>query len=389
MSFTQPSKRIVSIDVLRGIIMVVMALDHARDYFSNYRGNPVDLNHVSNGIFLTRFITHYCAPIFVFLAGTSAFLSLGNRKTKKQLSFFLFTRGLWLILLEVTIIRLGWIFNLDYSFIFLQVFWAIGCSMIVLSVLIFLPLPVIAIFGLTLIIGHNTLDNIHAYTFGGKGFWWNILHEPGLVPYGKKGQLLVLYPLIPWIGVMAMGYCFGFIMQKDIKAKSRLLLYIGAATILLFVIIRSINIYGDPNQWATQPHWWRTVFSFINCEKYPPSLDYLLLTLGPAILVLYFLEKAKNRTTHFFSIFGKVPLFYYILHIFLLHAIGAVIAVASGISLAVYCSNQFFNEFTPQWGYDLLIVYVIWIFSIVILYFPCRWFMKIKMKNKSWWLSYL
>lgn len=381
-------KRIASIDILRGIVMVIMALDHTRDYFSNYYSDPTDLTQASSFMFMTRWITHFCAPAFIFLSGTSAYLSLGRKKTKKEASLFLLTRGLWLILLELTIVRFGWQFNIDYSQVFLQVIWAIGWSMIFLAVFVFLPMRLILFIGLALILGHNTLDSIHAGRFGSHAMWWNLLHEFGLLNF-DGWSLFVLYPLIPWIGVMATGYCFGALFKKEEDIRNKWLYRIGISATVLFILLRLANVYGDPSPWVMQKAWWRTVLSFINCTKYPPSLLYLLMTIGPAITLLPLLEKMQNTAGKIFTVYGRVPMFYYIMHIYLLHTMVLVAAWFMNIPFNYFIDNDKIFAPKPGWGFSLPYVYAWWLLAVCMLYLPCRWFMRVKANNRKWWLSYL
>lgn len=381
--------RVRSVDILRGIVMVLMALDHTRDYFTDFYNNPTDLSVASTGTFLTRWITHFCAPVFVFLAGTSAFLSLSKKKDKKAASFFLFTRGIWLIVLELTIVRFGWLFNLDYSQTIVQVIWAIGWSMIFLAALIHLPFKAILTIGLIMVFGHNALDFIPVDTQTGTGLLWHFLHQSGFIQYGTNGSLFIIYPLIPWIGVMATGYCFGRILQYNEHKRNRLLYRIGGGAILLFIILRATNLYGDPHPWTVQESWHRTVLSFINCEKYPPSLLYLLMTLGPSIMLMPLLERAAANVGRFFTVFGRVPLFYYIAHIYLIHAMALMGAAMLGLPLDYFTDNDLIWVSKPGWGWGLPVVYAVWIAAVLLLYYPSRWFMRVKQQNKQWWLSYL
>lgn len=369
--------------------MVIMALDHARDYFSNYKGNPLDFEHASTALFFTRWITHFCAPVFVFLSGTSAFLSLRKGKTPKDSSILLLTRGLWLIILELTIVRFGWQFNLDYSLIIFQVIWAIGWSMIVLAGLIYLPVPAIATIGLLLICGHNSLDFIHAKNFGDNAVYWDIIHEQGFLHFGNSLNLFVIYPLIPWIGVMATGYCFGAIFLKPETERNKRLYRIGLGAILLFIILRWSNIYGDPHTWSHQSTTFNTFLDFIRCEKYPPSLLYLLMTIGPAITIMPLLEKWNNRIGTFFSVYGKVPMFYYILHIYLLHGMALITGLILNAPLDSFTRNGALFDPNSKWGFSLPIVYASWASSVLLLYYPSKWFMNIKLRRKKWWLSYI
>ncbi len=369
-------KRIDSIDVLRGIVMVIMALDHTRDFFTNIDYDPTDLTKASTALFLTRFITHFCAATFVFLAGTGSFLYLSRGKTKSQAARFLLTRGLWLILLEVTVSRVGWDMVLNFNFITLQVIWAIGVSMIVLSALVYLPVCVIGAIGLLLIFGHDLFDKISPAYFNPTGaLIWEFLHVQTTLNYGGHYHLLIYYPLIPWVGVMAAGYSFGTIFKLEPEKRLKLLRIIGFSAIALFIVIRAFNIYGDPGSWTAQRAWYRTVLSFIDIHKYPPSLDYLLITLGPAILLLSVLEKAQNKITRIFVVYGRVPLFYYILHVYLLHFTAMIVFAVTK------------NDST--YSFPLPIVYAVWISAVFILYFPCKWYMTYKATHKYWWLGYI
>lgn len=381
-------KRINSIDMLRGIIMIIMALDHTRDFFSNFYNDPTDLSVSSTPMFFTRWITHYCAPIFVFLSGVSAYLSLNKGKTTKEASWFLFTRGIWLIILELTVVRLGWQFNFDYSTIFVQVIWALGWSMIFLSLLVFLPMPLILSIGAVMVLLHNTLDTVHAADFGSNAIWWNIFHEFGNAPLGA-GRFMVIYPLVPWIGVMALGYCFGTLFRKPEAERNRWFHIIGSSAIVLFIVLRYTNAYGDMRPWTVQPAWWRTVLSFINCTKYPPSLLYLLMTIGPAILSLPLLERLSGVLARIFTVYGRVPMFYYLLHIYLIHGMAIGVAMIMDLPLYYFTDTSMMFAPKPGWGFSLPMVYVFWLTAVGILYLPCKWFMNIKLNHKKWWLSYL
>jgi uncharacterized membrane protein len=400
--------RLDSIDLLRGLIMAIMALDHVRDFFSNVRFNPTDLEQTNTALFLTRWISHYCAPLFIFLAGTSAFLA-GRRKTRPGLAWFLLSRGLWIILLELTLVRWGWSFNLDYHFVWVQVFWAIGWSMIVLAGLVFLPLPVIAAFGIALIAGHNAFDGIHAANLPSAlsrfDWLWAILHtgESIGVRYPSGGGLpewpRVLsfesarsfegfhfspaYPLVPWIGVMALGYCFGTVFLLPRARRRKWLFGLGALLTLAFVFLRAVNVYGDPHPWSWQADAALTVLSFINCHKYPPSLLYLLMTLGPAIIALACFDHDLGPAAKPLVTFGRVPMFYYLLHVPLIH--GMAVAVA----LARYGPEIRQDHLPQDYGYSLPVVYLVWILVLCILYPPCRWFSSVKQRHRWAWLSYL
>ncbi len=384
-TLTPTKKRIESIDVMRGIVMVIMALDHTRDFFTTTRFNPTDLTQASTALFITRFITHYCAATFVFLAGTGAFLSLSRGKTKGEAARFLLSRGIWLIILEVTLINWGfsmnhgtWQFQMDYSFVFFQVIWVIGICMVILAGLIYLQVEAICIIGLILILGHNAFDSVAPKSLGETGgAFWQFFHVQSMFNYAHGTRhIFILYPIIPWVGVMAVGYSFGTIFKLDAAKRKKLLVTIGCSALLLFVLIRSFNFYGDPDHWIKQGVWYRTILSFINAQKYPPSLDYLLITLGPVMILLAYLEGVKNRVTDTFLVFGRVPLFYYLCHIYLLQ-------------LLAYIAFKITEAEHIAYGFGLPVVYGVWLLAVFILYFPSNWFMKYKQTHKQWWLSYL
>lgn len=389
------STRIESIDILRGLVMVIMALDHARDYFhfGSFYGNPTDLETTTPFLFFTRFITHYCAPVFVFLAGTSAFL-YGSNKTKPQLFKFLFTRGLWLIFLEIVLNNVIWFTDITYSLLVLQVIWAIGLSMVVLSFLIYLPKKVILGIGILLIAGHNLLDNVVMQGSSFKSIIWYILHQDMFLALDSSRMVVFHYPIIPWIGVMALGYVFGslYIKDFDVNIRKKWLLRLGLGAIALFFIIRGLNIYGDLSPWAIQDTSTKTILSFFNITKYPPSLVFILITLGPAILFLYWVEKIKNKITDFFLVFGRVPLLYYFAHVFVLHlfAIIGILIFGGDWQEMILNGQRFMSGNLATYGYSLFVVYVVWISVILLLYPICKKYMIYKANNKDkWWLSYL
>jgi uncharacterized membrane protein len=381
------NKRITSIDILRGIVMVLMALDHTRDFFSNFQHAPTDLEHTNTAMFFTRWITHFCAPVFIFLSGSSAFLSMRKGKTKGQAALFLLSRGIWLIILEMTFVRFGWLFNLNYQLVVAQVIWAIGWSMVCLSLLIFLPLPLLAIISLFIIGTHNFfLDGIAASQFSDNKLWWYLLHEQNGATVGNT-MFFVAYPLIPWIAVMSLGYCFGKILLLEERRRNTYLYGIGLIAILLFIILRYNNLYGNPGNWYAQGSLTKSIMAFLNCEKYPPSLLYLLMTLGPAIALMPVLEKARGMVADFFMVFGKVPMFYYLLHLYIIHGMAVLLGFLRGFSINSFTRGSF--NLPEGWGYGLPGVYLAWALAIGLLYFPCRWFMRVKMRRKDWWLSYL
>jgi uncharacterized membrane protein len=398
-------KRIDSIDLLRGIVMVIMMLDHTRDFVHNagFFFDPTDLTRTNTALFLTRWITHYCAPVFVFLAGTGAYMQFVRGKSKRDLSRFLVTRGLWLIVLELTLVRLGAFFSLDYRFLgVLQVIWVIGVSMIILAALIHLPLSVIAAFGILMIALHNLLDRFRATPWQGPGTpipsvggkLWMVLHQQGGYPIdGWPSPLLfVIYPLIPWIGVMAVGYAFGAIFQMDAARRRKFLLTIGGLATALFIIIRAIDRYGDPAKWSRQKNAVFTVLSFINTTKYPPSLLFLLMTLGPAIAALAWFEVVdRGVISRFFITFGRVPLFFYLLQWPTAHLIAVLLNWIFGKPVAwLFMSPlQLFANPPQGQGFSLFVVYLSWIAGVAFLYPLCKWFAGVKGRRRDWWLSYL
>lgn len=391
-----PSRRIDSIDILRGVVMVIMAIDHSRDYFTNVRFDPLALDQTWSALFLTRWITHFCAPVFVFLAGTGSYLSMSRGKSKAEISRFLASRGLWLVLLEMVVVDSEWLFNLDVTKNGAGVIWAIGWSMIALAVLVWLPVRAVGAIGLLMIVLHNAFDPIVPEQLGAASWLWTVLHEGGLVFIGN-GYLFVNYPLVPWIGVMAAGYSFGaLILRTEPSLRARLFARTGAIVTIAFIVLRAINVYGDPRPWAPKQSTLFTIFSFVNTHKYPPSLAYLLMTLGPALLLLALIERARRRGTGAWLepllVFGRVPLFYYLLHLPLLHAIAIGVQVARGGDATwMFGTPPEPSVFTPPegYGYGLPVVYLIWAIAIVLLYVPCRWFAALKARRRERWLSYL
>jgi uncharacterized membrane protein len=387
--------RISSIDLLRGLVMIIMALDHTRDYFNAdaFIYDPLDLQKTTVLLFFTRWITHFCAPIFVLLAGTSAFIS-GQRKTKKELSAFLVKRGLWLIFLELTIVNFSWFFNIHFTFILLAVIWTLGVCMICLAGLIFLPRKIILCLGIILVAAHNLLDHTHYPENNFMGFLWGFLHDQKMFPEGHY-TILMAYPILPWIGVMALGYCLGELYSSgyDAVKRRKLLLTIGSCSLILFVILRGINAYGNLKPWQEQPSAIFSFLSFMNVTKYPPSLDYVLLTEGIALIFLSLTENISNRLTRFISVYGRVPMFYYLLHIYLIHIVALIAAVLTGFKWTDMTSFNTWISYMPNlrgYGFSLGAVYIIWIAIVLILYPACKWYDGYKSSHRNkWWLSYL
>jgi uncharacterized membrane protein len=384
---TSKRVRLDSIDVLRGVVMILMALDHTRDFFSNRGFNPTDPASTTIPLFFTRWITHFCAPIFFLLTGTGAYLSL-RRKSRRELSTFLVTRGLWLIFLELVVFRcFGWQFNFDYHVTVLNVLWALGWAMIVLSALVYLPAWLVTCFGAVMIATHNLFDGVQS-----SNPLWTILHSPNFLVNTPRHIVVVPYALIPWVGVTAVGYGLGQVFRWDSNRRERFLLRLGLAFTAAFLVIRGIDRYGDPLPWTTQKSAVFTVLSFLNTSKYPPSLLYLLMTLGPAMLVLWAVD---GRTPGFLRpalTVGKVPMFYYLLHVPLIHLIAVIVCYARyGQAHWMFESDTLRNfpvSFPPGWGYSLPVVYMIWALVVLALYPLCSWFAELKRRRGDACLSY-
>jgi uncharacterized membrane protein len=379
--------RLDSIDLLRGLVMVLMALDHTRDFFAAGGLNPRDVDDPA--LFLTRWVTHFCAPVFVFLAGTSAFLFGAQGRSRAEVSRFLLTRGLWLVLLELTIVRFAWTFSLFPDVVILQVIWALGIGMIMLSGLIHLPGWAIGAFGIGMIAAHNLLDGIDPAQLGQLGWLWHVLHQPALLHPTQTVVVFVLYPLIPWIGVMAAGYALGPVMLLEPRSRCRWLVGLGLGLTAGFVLLRAANMYGDPVPWAHHADIRATLLSFLNTEKYPPSLLYLAMTLGPALIALAAFEFAKGKPAQVLVTFGRVPLFYYVAHLLLLHAAAVVFAAAVHGDAGWLLGGLPLEAKATDYGLDLPGVYVVWAIVVAALYLPCRWFAALKARRSDRWLSYL
>ena len=380
--------RIESVDVVRGIIMILMALDHTRDFFGIPGQNPVDLTTASTALFFTRWVTHICAPTFFLLTGTGAYLSL-RKQTRAQLSGFLFTRGLWLIFLEVTVLRcLAYQFNFDYRVTMLLVIWALGWAMIVLAALVRLPTAAVATFGVVLIAVHNAFDGVRALNP-----LWRILHAPGFVLNTPEHVVFVAYPLVPWIGVTAVGFALGAVYSWEPARRRAFLWRAGLALTAGFIAVRALNIYGDPSPWSAQRTPWYTVLSFLNTTKYPPSLEYVLMTLGPALLLLYAFDAHTPRPLKPALTYGRVPFFYYGVHFALIHEFAVIVcALRYGSAHWMFESPDLGHyPFTapPGWGYPLPIVYLVWFTVVACMYPLCRWFAALKQRRSDRWLSYL
>ena len=421
--------RLDSVDLLRGLVIVIMALDHARDFFTSARFDPTDLTQTTAPLFLTRWITHFCAPVFVLLAGTSAYLYQSRGKSPREASWFLLTRGLWLVVLEWTIIRWAWMFNFNYTseLLFVQVIWVIGVSMVVMAALVYAPVKLVGAAGLLMIVLHNLFDGVQVppnVSFAGAPppdlgqTLWIILHQPGIVPiFGGASQIFFGYPLIPWIGVMMLGYAVGTIYAWEPNARRKALLYGGVAATLLFAVLRFANVYGDPQRWTTRDAFIReatqgapaqpgrpqpdpesatsayTLLSFLNTTKYPPSLLFLLMTLGPGLIVLSLTDDIAGEAVwqRVPITFGRVPMFYYILQWFTAHGFGVLLGYLAGVDVGYLFRRllEMGQAAPPDHGFSLGVTYLVWLAGLVVLYPLCKWWGDLKRRNKHWALSYL
>jgi uncharacterized membrane protein len=409
---TAAKRRIDSVDLLRGIVMVIMLLDHTRDFvhYGAFRFDPTDLTQTNPALFFTRWITHFCAPVFVFLAGTSAWFQMRRGKSKKDLSRFLVSRGVWLIILEFTAVRFlaFWEFNLQLLGV-AQVIWVLGWCMIVLAALIHLPVRAVATFGIAMIVLHNTLDGVTITQWQGPGSpvpsplakLWAVLHLSTAFPVAgwPSPVVFVLYPLIPWIGVMAVGYAFGRVYEWDPVERRRNLFRWGLAITAGFIVLRALDFYGDPNGWAPQSRAAMTVVSFFNTQKYPPSLLFLMMTLGPALMLLSVWDRfndsadppaRRNAIANALITFGRVPLFFYLLQWPTAHGAGYLLSLATGKDTGYFfqAPGPGFN-LPPNAGFSLPVTYAAWIAGVLLLYPLCRWFAGVKARRRDWWLSYL
>ena len=387
------SYRIDSIDLLRGLVMIIMALDHTRDFFhaAALTDDPLNLQTTTPALFFTRWITHICAPVFVFLSGTSAYLQ-GLRKPKKELSVFLLKRGLWLILAEICIVSLAITFDITYSFTVLQVIWAIGVSMVILGFTIFLPFNVILVMGAMIVLGHNLLDYMEVAHKSPFPMWYALLHVRSTYPLFKNHMVGILYPFLPWTGVMMLGYCFGSIFGKNRERSNTVTIFTGCTLLVFFAVLRMIDGYGDPLHWEVQKSGLFTFFSFINTQKYPPSLLYLCVTLGPALIFMGLAGKVSNRLSRIITVYGRVPFLYYVVHFYILHLISAVLYLQRGHTLKQGLAgipNFPFRFMASGEGYSLGLTYLIWLSVVIALYPVCKWFGRYKQIHKSTWLSYL
>ena len=378
--------RLDGIDLLRGLVICLMVLDHVRDFFMRTGGpDPLDLDASNPALFATRWVTNFCAPVFVLLAGVSAYLQAANGKAPGDLSRFLLTRGAWLVFLELTVIGFGWQFT--PVLVFLQVIWAIGWSMILLSFLTRLPRTAILALGVVIVAAHNLLDPIQPAAFGAAAPVWNLLHVTNVAPVAGV-PVLFAYPILPWFGIMLLGYGLGQIFTLPTERRRRMLTFVGLGMIVAFAALRALQLYGDSKPWETHPELWKTLGDVIDVQKYPPSLQFVLITIGPAFVFLPWLERLKGPVAAFLLAFGRAPLFAYVLHIWLAHLLAMAVGVAMGMPASGFLSPLFAG--TPEgWGFGLPAVYGFWLLILAILYPPARWFAGVKARRRDWWLGYL
>ncbi len=395
---TAHAPRIQSVDALRGAIMMIMAIDHIRDYIarSAMEFSPTDLSRTTVAIFFTRWFTHFCAPVFILTAGIGAFLWMTRgHHSKSELSTFLVARGLWLIFLELTVLRFIMFSQVSWhgSLVILLILWAIGLSMIALAGLVYLPMWFLITVSAAIVVFHNFLDNVSSESFGSAAWFWDILHQQGVFTWHAI-NFLTAYPVLPWIGVMAAGYCLGGVFDWEVRKRRRLLFCLGAALTAAFLILRAVDLYGDPARWTHQPSPWFTVLSFLNTTKYPPSLDFVLMTLGPALVCMSWLERFRFSSANPLIVFGRVPFFYYVAHLAVAHAIAITVNFvrygrASFLLVAPPSMGGARELFPAGFGFPLWTVYAVWVLVLLMLYPACLWFSRLKQRRHDWWLSFL
>ena len=375
--------------------MIIMALDYVREFVHSgaLRFSAEDLAQTTVAIFFTRWITHICAPVFMFTAGVGAFLRLQQGRTKGELARFLSSRGAWLLLLEITVVRFAMTFNLDYSFVILEVIWALGCCMILFAASIYLPVRVFAFLSIAMIALHNLTDGVNAAESGRFGRMWTALHQVVIFHVGSH-SVLVSYPLVPWVAVMCLGFCFGRVLLLNPLLRRKWMIWLGAGLSLAFIMIRAVNLYGDPVRWTRQATPLFTVLSFLKATKYPPSLDFLLMTLGPALLLLAWFDRRQVARSNPLLVFGRVPLFFFVVHLFAIHGATALMNfLRYGNAPFLFATLPSMGGpralFPPDFGYPLWAVYLVWVGVVVALYPICGWFADVKARRDDWWLSYL
>jgi uncharacterized membrane protein len=384
------SARIPSIDVLRGLVMVLMALDHTRDFFTNQSIDLGDPSHLALPYFFTRWVTHLCAPTFVFLAGLSAYLQLAGGKARSSLSIFLLTRGCWLVFLQFTVVYFVLIGPPGVGI--LQIIGTIGLCMVLLAGMLWLPLPIVALTGLAIVAGHNAFDHVHAASLGQWSSLWKIAHERGMVIFHGRPILSVVYPVVPWAGVMLLGYTFGTTWTQPRRRRTIWCLVLGGVGVIIFFVLRIFHGYGDPNEWSIANGFAQTITSFLNIEKYPPSLQFVCLTLGLSLLLLacFDLVLSSNQANwlrNSLQVYGRVPLAYYIAHLALIHLLAIAICAITGHDWRRFTTplpqGSFIAGTPPGYGFGLVGVYLIWIFIVVVLYWPMKRYAAFKREHRD------
>jgi uncharacterized membrane protein len=390
------SNRIRSIDTVRGLIIIIMALDHVRDFFhiAGATGDPTDLATTTPALFFTRWITHYCAPSFMMLSGLSAYLS-GLNKTAAEKSMFLIKRGFWLILVEMVFMTFAFTFDITYKTLFFAVFWALGGAMVVLGVAVRFASPkTILVLGLALVFGHNLLDYVQLQENSTPDLLLRIFFtgRGTFLPRPDGGAIIFLYVIFPWAGIMMSGYGLGMLYNRaaDPARRKRILIMTGIAMTVLFIVLRLINRYGDPAPWSVQDSGIKTFLSFMNVTKYPPSLFFTLMTQGPILILLAFTEHTDNAFSRICTVYGRVPFFFFLVHFYLIHTMTLVVVFLSGYTWAQATDEKLFFKFRPDdFGYGLVQTYIIWVLIVVALYWPCKWYGAYRARKRTWWLSYL
>ena len=382
---TGRESRVHSVDIVRGTVMVLMALDHVRDYVTNVRIRPEDLSRASVALFATRWVTHFCAPAFFLLAGVGIGISMGRGRSSAHMSRLLLTRGLWLVFLDLTVSAMGWQFGFNLLPAFALVIWALGWSMIVMAALVHAPRGVIASVSLAAIALHNRLDGLAPEALGRFAPLWHFVHVPG---FAIPGTLFIGYPLVPWFAVMALGYVLAPIYEWTPARRRRVLVWSGALATASFVALRLVNGYGNPAPWSALRTPALTVAAFLNVNKYPPSLLFLLMTLGPILIGLAYAEGLRGRVAGWLSVYGRVPLFYYIGHIYVAHAVAILLGLAQSGQLRRFPVVSDPASIPPWFGVPLWGVYLCWIAVVLLMYVPCRWFARLKQERSDWWLAY-
>ena len=386
-------ERIQSIDVLRGLVIALMVLDHVRDWLheSGYAYDPLDPDRTTVLLYVTRWVTNFCAPTFVFLAGVSAWLQIAKGKSRRDLAVLLVTRGLWLIALELTVVSFAWSFSIPFL-IFLQVIWAIGWSMIVLAALVWLPTRAVLACAVAILVGHDLLNGFSAAIAGPFSKLYTLLNVGGAMTLGGF-RTYDGYPVLAWTGVMLWGYGMGEVFLLEGRRRTRIFLSLGLSLIAAFLVLRYFNLYGDPHPWIRQGDAGRTLMVFFAVEKYPPSLLYVCATLGPVLAAIPLIERWRGAAVRVLLTFGSVPLFAYLLHLYIAHGLAIAADVLYGANISgqfdVLSKAMFAPETMAGTGLPLYVTYVVWALVLAILYPLCRWFSALRRRRSDWWLSYL